>query len=382
MKKLSVLLLCLALCLTFLPALTSCEPEANQPDDTTPAVDNGTTAPDEDPTEAPTDTPTDTPTGGDVDTPTDDGNGDEIYDSETTVTIGTAEELMAFNKAVNEDGEYFDDMTIIFTADIDMTGYTWVPLDGGCLYGTTFDGQGHTISNLQFADYEPEKGTNAADMGSGFVGVARGDLTFKDLTFKDSKVTAYERAVANFIGVCSADAYLWFENCKSIGFTAEGWTDYGNQDTANGGHPISFRLAGFVGHLMAGNVGFLNCHVEDITLSGFHNMAGFVGYDGVPGGVIDQFAFEGCSVKNAKFYFSYCMSDSYTVDMPRKFVSVFYNGAAWVDNIDAVADPELENTYENIYFYDVTAEDAEYSPEDFRSWTQEEYEASLTAPAA
>jgi hypothetical protein len=284
---------------------------------------------------------------------------------------------MAFNKAVNEDGEYFDDMTIRFTADIDMTGYTWVPLDGGSLYGTTFDGQGHTISNLQFADYQPEKGTAPADMGSGFVGVARGDLTFKNLTFKDSKVTAYERAVANFIGVCSADAYLWFENCKTIGFTAEGWTDSENQNPDNGGHPISFRLAGFVGHLIAGNVGFQNCHVEDITLSGYHNMAGFVGYDGVPGGVISQFAFEECSVKNAKFYFSYCQSPSYTIDMEKKYVSVFYNGAAWVDNVDLVADPELGNTYENVYYYDLTDNEAEYSSEDLRSWSQEDYEESL-----
>ena len=67
------------------------------------------------------------------------------------------------------------------------------------------------------------------------------------------------------------------------------------------------------------------------------------------------------------------MSDAYTVDMPRKFVSVFYNGAQWVDNIDGCV--ELGNTFEGVSFYDYTADNTEYTPSDFRSWTQEEANA-------
>lgn len=373
MKRLSALLLCLVLCLSCVAIFASCDEGTSNP-----ATDAPTEAPTNGATEAPTDDATEAPTEDATEAPTDENPG-SIYDDELVISIGTAEELMAFNKAVNEDGEFFGDKVILFTADIDMTGHVWTPLDGPGLYGTTFDGQGHTISNIQFADHEPESGTPAADVGSGFVGVARGDLTFKNLTLKDCKVNGYERAVANFVGLISSNGYLIFENCKSIGFQADGWMDWNNQDRNNGGHPIAQRLAGFIGHMMAGNASFTDCHVEDIKITGLQNLAGFVGYDAT--NTLDQFAFENCSVKNAEFYFSYCMMDGKTIDMQKKFVSVFYNGKNWIDNIDLVADPDLGNTYESIRFYDASDDNAEYDPSNLRSWTQEEYEESKKDPA-
>ena len=376
MKKLTALLLCLVLCLSCVAIMASCDQTNDQPTDTTASNDTTATTTEET-TEAPTEdageetteeVTTEEPTEGESET----SDPEAEYDPETHVVISSAEDLMAFNKAVNEDFEYFDDMTVVFTADIDMTGYTWTPLDGNGLFGVIFEGNGHTISNLQIADHDPEQGTPADQMGSGFVGVARGDLTFQNLTFENTKVTAYERAVANFVGLNAGGGSIWFENCKSIGFTAEGWTDYNNQNRDEGGHPISFRLAGFIGHIMAGSAGFQNCHVENITLYGFHNLAAFVGYDAV--GNVDAFAFEDCTVKNANFYFSYCLASSYTVDMPRKFVSVFYNGPQWVDNIDDCVD--MGNSFEGVSFYDVADENTEYTPSDFRSWTAEEAAAS------
>ena len=377
MKKLTALFLCLVLCLSCVAALASCDKDPGTTEETT-AGSASTTAPEANVTEEPTDAPetdpeTDAPetdpaeSEGESEGETADPNAE--YDPETHVVIATPEDLMAFNKAVNEDMEYFDDMTVVFTADIDMTGYEWTPLDGNALFGVTFEGNGHTISNLKFIDHDPPQGTPAAEIGSGFVGVAVGDMTFQNLTIDTASVTAYERAVGCFVGV-QTNGYIWFENCYVKNFTADGWMDYNNQDRENDGHPISFRLAGFVGHNMAGQLGFLNCHVENIKLSGFHNMAGFVGYGSV---TLDDFAFENCSVKNADFIFSYCLADAYTVDMPRKFVSVFYNGAQWVDNIDSCV--ELGNTFEGVSFYDYTADNAEYTPSDFRSWTQEQANA-------
>ena len=378
MKKLTALFLCLVLCLSCVAALASCDKVPGTNEETT-AGSASTTAPEANVTEEPTDAPetdpeTDAPetdpaeSEGESEGETADPNAE--YDPETHVVIATPEDLMAFNKAVNEDMEYFDDMTVVFTADIDMTGYEWIPLDGNALFGVIFEGNGHTISNLKFIDHDPPQGTPAAEIGSGFVGVAVGDMTFQNLTIDTASVTAYERAVGCFVGVQTNDGYIWFENCYVKNFTADGWMDYNNQDRENDGHPISFRLAGFVGHNMAGQLGFLNCHVENIKLSGFHNMAGFVGYGSV---TLDDFAFENCSVKNADFTFSYCMADAYSIDMPRKFVSVFYNGAQWVDNIDSCV--ELGNTFEGVSFYDYTADNAEYTPSDFRSWTQEQANA-------
>ena len=39
--------------------------------------------------------------------------------------------------------------------------------------------------------------------------------------------------------------------------------------------------------------------------------------------------------------------------MPRRFVSVFYNGPKWVDNIDACV--EQGNTFSGVSFYDWTS---------------------------
>lgn len=374
MKKLTALFLCLVLCLSCVAALASCDSDPGTTEETTVGTAT-TTAPEADGTEEPTEPPeTDAETAPETTAPAESeeesedvtSDPDAEYDPETHVVISSAEDLMAFNKAVNEDMEYFDDMTVVFTADIDMTGYVWTPLDGNGLFGVTFEGNGHTISNLQFAEHAPEQGTPASEIGSGFVGVAPGDLTFQNLTIDTASVVAYERAVGCFVGV-QTNGYIWFENCTVKNFTVDGWMDYNNQDRENDGHPIAFRLAGFVGHNMAGQLGFLNCHVENIKLSGFHNLAAFVGYGSA---TLDDFAFENCSVKNAEFTFSYCLADAYTIDMPRRFVSVFYNGAQWVDNIDGCV--EMGNTFENVSFYDYTDNNAEYTPSDFRSWTAEE----------
>ena len=370
MKKLTALMLCLILCLSCVAALASCDKTPDQPTDTT-ANNATTTAPTDDATEAPTEAPTEDATEAPTEDATEDATSDPNaeYDPETYVVISSAEDLMAFNKAVNEDMEFFDDKTVVFTADIDMTGHEWIPLDGNCLMGVVFEGNGHTISNLQFALHDPEQGTPPSEIGSGFVGVAPVDMTFQNLTIDTASVIAYERAVGCFVGV-QTGGYIWFENCYVKNFTAEGWMEYNNQNRDEGGHPISFRLAGFVGHNMAGGLGFQNCHVENIKLSGFHNMAGFVGYGSA---TLDEFAFEECSVKNADFTFSYCLSDAYTVDMPRKFVSVFFNHCQWVDKTQACID--VGNTFEGVSYYDWSDNNAEYTPADFISWSDEEANA-------
>ena len=373
MKKIFALLLGLILCLSCVAVFSACdgdgEPAGTTAQTSAPATDAPETAAPE--TEAPeTNAPeTDAPEteAPETNAPETQDPADMEYDPETHVVIRNAEDLMAFNKAVNEDGEYFDDKTVVFVEDIDMTGYTWTPLDGYALYGVTFDGLGHTISNLEFAEHTVESGTPAAEIGSGFVGIAVGDLTFRNLTFDTAHVTAYERAVGCFVGLQAAECYLDFENCTVKNFTADGWLDYNNQDKNNGGHPISFRLAGFVGHNMAGQLSFQSCHVENVKLSGFHNMAAFVGYGAA---MLDEYAFEDCTVKNLECTFSYCQSDSYTVDMPRKFVSVFFNHAQWIDKVEACI--EMGNTFEGVSYYDWTDDNAEYTPADFASWSEEE----------
>ncbi len=303
------------------------------------------------------------------------GDDDTVYDPDNFVVIRTAEDLMSFNRQVNEFDEDgfptndFFEMTVVFTADIDMTGYDWVPLNGQAIAYVTFDGKGHTISNLEIL-HDPAQGTPPAEIGAGFVGVATDDIYFKDINFDNCHVTAYERAVGNLIG-CVTGGYMTFENVNVTNFTVDGWMDYDNQDRGNGGHPVSFRSAGFIGCIMAANSSakFSNCHVDKIKLSGFHNLAGFIGYASA---AVDEYCFENCSVSNAEFTFSYFMMESYTVDMPRKFISVFYNASNWADNVQYVIDNG--NSYSNVSYYDWANDNEEYTASEFLSWTREEAE--------
>lgn len=379
MKKFLSLALCLAVLLSCAMIFSACD-KGNDPKETEAQTNAKTEAPTETPTEAPTETPTEAPTEDNGEENTDPGedattddNGDNgDYDPEYYVVINTAEDLMAFNKAVNEDGEVYFDMTIVFTADIDLTGYTWIPLNGLAFDYTTFDGNGHTISNMEII-HEPEQGTSPDQIGAGFIGVATGDVIFQDITFDNCKITAYERAVGNLIG-CVTGGFMTFENVNVKNFTVDGWMDYANQNRDEGGHPINFRSAGFIGHIMAAgsSADFLNCHVENIKLSGFHNLAGFIGYASQS---IDEYCFENCSVTNAEFTFSYCMADAYTIDQPKKYVSVFYNAANWADNLDYVL--EAGNTFSSVSYFDWSDDNTEYTAGEFRSWTREEADAAV-----
>lgn len=396
MKKTHVLLFCLTLvlALSVTMLLASCNGSTENETDAVESTDDSavlegateppvTEAPTEKPTEAPADTseaPTEAP---EVPTePAEDTNdqNDETkapspddYPEDEYVVIQTADDLMALGALVEEEGLF--DMTVVFLADIDLEGYEWVPLNGYNMSYVTFDGLGHTIKNMTI-NYNTERElaeTGDTLLGCGFVGTvgAGCDLEFRNLTFEDAYITARERHVGCLVGR-SLGGTCTFENITVRNFTVDGWCDYNNTLADTDGYPICFRVAGIMGASWGGYHTFTNVTVENIDISGFHNLAGILGYDA--SGAVSAFSFENCKVENAKMTFSYCLSEYYTVDMPRKFVSVFYNSADWVDNIDECV--EMGNTYTNISFLDWTDDYAEYTPEDFRSWTEEEKEAA------
>ena len=291
----------------------------------------------------------------------------QVYDPELYVVIRTAEDLMAFRRAVNEDGYSFDGMTVVFLQDVDMGDYLWSPLDGRMLENVTFDGMGHTVSNLRFADYEYplDAEPDNDSKGCGLVGVAAGDMVFRGLTLANTSVTAYDHSVGNFVGAVR-DGLVKFEDCRSVGFTAEGWMDWFRRDRETGGHAIAMRMGGFVGYVGTnGMVSFTGCSVEELTLSGFHNLAGFVGYDA--SGTLEAADLSGCTVKGADLTFSYCLSESYTAEQDKKFVSVFFNSSDWADNIDACT--AEGNLFEDVTFYDWAEDCTAYTPDNFRSRT-------------
>ena len=83
------------------------------------------------------------------------------YTDGADLVIDSAQELMDFATAVNN-GNTYAGKTVALTADLDMAGYDWTPIGGGrstepgnsvshgIYFAGTFDGYGHTVSNLSF----------------------------------------------------------------------------------------------------------------------------------------------------------------------------------------------------------------------------------------
>lgn len=103
---------------------------------------------------------------------------------EGVITISTAEQLAKVAELVNTKEEDFDDITIKLDVDINLKGREWTPIGhGGTDYASnvddysavfkgTFDGQGHTISNLRITAAKGGDVNTQAAAGVGLFGAA------------------------------------------------------------------------------------------------------------------------------------------------------------------------------------------------------------------
>ena len=100
-------------------------------------------------------------------------------EASSVIEIATAEQLLALAQTVNDgSAQGYPGQTFVLTADIDLTGIVWQPIghmdledmsNTSCMFFGTFDGQGHTISNVTFnADY-PICGVGVIGMNCGEV---------------------------------------------------------------------------------------------------------------------------------------------------------------------------------------------------------------------
>ncbi len=126
------------------------------------------------------------------------GTADDPY------RIATAAQLAALADTVNDGsasgypGQYF-----VLTADIDLSGIAWQPIghmdlaDMGnysCMFFGSFDGQGHTVSNVAFAGSDPV-------CGAGLFGMNLGEIV--NLTVENASVITendYAMAIGGVVG--------------------------------------------------------------------------------------------------------------------------------------------------------------------------------------
>ncbi len=276
---------------------------------------------------------------------------DEPEPEPTELHINTAADLVALNESIVYNKDY-DGYTIYIDSDIDMTGIEWKALNGYYLYNTVFEGNGHTISNLNIVPND----RNTTRVG--FVDIMDGGaITFQNLTFKNCTTTADD---ANGVGIilgCSLKSEINFKNVHVLDSKVITGTKYVSGADSN---KIGIRLAAFLGYSHENSeVAVNSCSVKNFEAEGFHNIACFVGFDSSSNSSVNN-----CAVENVTLKFSYCFANSYSLEQDKKYVHVFYGIADWVDTLDTAL--SNGNTYSNVKFIDLES-GTELAPEDFRT---------------
>lgn len=183
--------------------------------------------------------------------------GTVAFAEESTVSadleIGTAEELIAFAKDVNENKNEYSGKTVVLTADIDLEGSEanlWTPIgasgDSVPKFKGTFDGLDHTIKKLYVKQ-------GAAYHAAGLFGATNG--TIKDLTIDGAYIESLSQGRASDGATINGTAVV-------AGSTAYGAT-IENVHVKNAVVKGNRYVAGVVGY-MDGTV--KNCSVEDVTI--------------------------------------------------------------------------------------------------------------------
>ncbi len=174
-------------------------------------------------------------------------------DIKTSVTIGSVEELIAFGNAVTNNTKYQgvkvsanSDVVVTLTADLDLANSGFAPIGNGAAntFSGTFDGQGHTISNMTLScDYY---------RGVGFFRSLGKGAVVKNVIFENANVNNGNASGANhFYGIVAG-----FSN----GLTLD------NVDVKNSTVTCKYAGAIMVGCLEGASV-IKNCDISDSTLS-------------------------------------------------------------------------------------------------------------------
>jgi len=198
-------------------------------------------------------------------------DGNTIYENgqKMTIEISTIEELKAFRDAVNNQTSYAG-KTVILTADLDLSSEAnWEPIGTnsmgsypGKAFKGTFDGNGHTISNLTVSTSAPNYAT------AGFFGSIETG-TIKNLTLQnvDIQSTHYAGAVVAYTSNTPT-----IENCHVIDGTITSTPELVGTSYDNGD-----KVGGIMGYATAGTT-ITRCSVDGVTITAYRDIAGIVGF--------------------------------------------------------------------------------------------------------
>lgn len=176
------------------------------------------------------------------------------------VNITTAAELAWL---VEQSYETFKDYTFKLTADIDLNNHEWKPIGSRVSFNGTFDGQGHTVSNL--------KCTNSSSAGL-FADIVR--ATVKNVTVSGSVSFNTDNGVGILGGIVAA---------VGSNSTITGCTNQCSISATGDGHPCRIGgIAGYVQNLSDNSNSIINNNTNTGTVSTNGHVSSYVG--GIIGG--------------------------------------------------------------------------------------------------
>lgn len=218
------------------------------------------------------------------------------YNAEDDVfTISTAEQFFELAEIVNSGTDDFKNKTVQLGSDIDLDNAEWTPIGGtdtGKSFAGTFDGGGHTISNLKITR---ENANKAQNNRVGLFGSCTSAAKLQNFTLYNVDVTGCLNVAAVLGGNGVAEAKIsdvhvsgnvqvsgwWYVGgILGKGYTTitdcsvEGDSPKTSYVSINGGY-----VGGIVGFMGEGNCKTIGCTVENLTVEGADN--GIGGINGI-----------------------------------------------------------------------------------------------------
>ena len=180
-------------------------------------------------------------------------------EDKTIYALKTAEEFSGLIELVDS-GNTLEGKTIRLDSDLDLDGKLFEPIGSyrkNLSFKGTFDGQGHTISNISQNTWELDNGYYYGDLGIGLFGkvenatiknlnidgaslsgesaicgtvaaTAYGNCTFENITISNSNVADYQYYAGGIVGWASGDHVYKNIYIDSTTTIASQWGDFGN----------------------------------------------------------------------------------------------------------------------------------------------------------
>ena len=196
-----------------------------------------------------------------------------VDDVNKTIKISEGSELAWFAALVNGElpsemratapADALEGYTVSLECDIDLNNKAWTPIGvAGAVFKGTFDGNGHTIKNLNVD--VTDKMVGDKPYSAGLFGSVRG--TVKNLNIEKAVIKGnYKAGAVVGDGLCTR-----IENCHVSGAEIVSTPD-ANKDNAN-------HVGGIVGYLSAEPTAWVkNCTVKNSTVTAYRDVAAIAG---------------------------------------------------------------------------------------------------------